>query len=239
MTTSEIINPNFEEKITNVLKADRTVHRVTFNPNKASPGETLFIPVPKLSDEVVLVPGSLAVIFDLTVSGQANNFLVNNVSRALVNRLTVKFAGEILQDTDGYDLFKLYKDLFLTEKERANRLSEGIQSEDLAKIRCNAGDKKTTGVEKEKKLNGIYGNKYRIPIDHEILKNHGVFFPRALSDELVFELRLAPASNVVKGSDATKLAYELTNIQLEYEVIHNKNLADEAESNYKNGKRLM
>ena len=238
MTTSDIINPNFEEKTTNALKADRTVHRVTFNPNKASPGETLFIPVPKLNDEVVLVPGSLALIFDLTVSGHANNFLVNNVSRALVNRLTVKFAGEILQDTDGYDLFKLYEDLFLTEKERANRLSEGIQSDDLAKIRCNAGDKKTTGVAKEIKLNGIYGNKYRIPIDHEIL-NHGVFFPRALSDELVFELKLAPASTVVKGSDASKLAYELTNIQLEYEVIHSKELADEAESNYKNGKRLM
>ena len=127
----------------------------------------------------------------------------------------------------------------MTEKERANRLSEGIQSEDLAKIRCNAGDKKTTGVEKEKKLNGIYGSKYRIPIDHEILKNHGVFFPSALSDELVFELKLAPASNVVKGSDASKLAYELTNMQLEYEVIYSKNLADEVESNYKNGKRLM
>ena len=234
MTTSEIINPNFEEKMSNALKADRTVHRVTFNPNKASPGETLSIPVPKLSDEVVLVPGSLAVIFDLIVSGHANNFLVNNVSRALVNRLMVKFAGEILQDTDGYDLFKLYEDLFLTEKERANRLSE-----DLAKIRCNAGDKKTTGVGKENKLNGIYGSKYRIPIDHEILKNHGVFFPRALSDELVFELRLAPASNVVKGTDTSKLAYELTNIQLEYEVIHSKELSDEVESNYKNGKRLM
>ena len=151
MTTSEIINPNFEGKISNALKADRTVYRVTFNRNKASPGDTLYIPVPKLSDEVVLVPGSLAVIFDFTVSGHANNFLVNNVSRALVNRLTVKFVGEILQDTDGYDLFKLYKDLFLTVKERANRLSEGIQSEDLAKIRCNAGDKKTTGVDKEKK----------------------------------------------------------------------------------------
>ena len=82
-------------------------------------------------------------------------------------------------------------------------------------------------------------NKYRIPLDHEILKNHGVFFPRALSGELVFELSLAPASNVVKGSDASKLDYELDNIQLEYEVIHSKELADEMESNYKNGKRLM
>ena len=62
------------------------------------------------------------------------NVLVNNVVRALVNRMTVKFAGEIYQDTDGCDLYKLYKDLFLTEKERATRISEGIQFEDLSKI---------------------------------------------------------------------------------------------------------
>ena len=53
-----------------------------------------------------MVPESLAVVFNLT-SGQANNFIVNNVSRALVDSLTVKFAGEILQDTDFYDFFKL------------------------------------------------------------------------------------------------------------------------------------
>ena len=93
MTTSEIINPNFEEKISNALKADRTVHRVTFNPNKVSPGETLYIPVPKLNDEVVLVPGSLAVIFDLTVSGQANNFLVNNVSKSSSQKTNGEICG--------------------------------------------------------------------------------------------------------------------------------------------------
>ena len=46
-----------------------------------------------------------------------------------------------------------------------------------------------------------------------ILKDHGVF-PRALSDELLFELRLAPASNVLIGSDKTQLAYELNKISL-------------------------
>lgn len=239
MEVSKEINPNFEQKLSNSLKADRTVHRVTFNPNKASPGETLNIPVPKLNDNLVLVPGSLALVFDVAVSGHANNYLVNNVSRALVDRLTVKFAGEILQDTDGYDLLKLYEDLFLTENERINMLREGIQSIVLSKIRCNSGDKKTSGVDKEKKLNGVYGNKYRIPIDHEILKDHGVFFPRALSDELVFELRLAPAASVVKGSDSTSLGYEINNIQLEYEIIHSKELADKAISNYQNGKRFM
>lgn len=36
-----------------------------------------------------------------------------------------------------------------------------------------------------------------IPLDREILKDHGVFFPRALSDELIFELRVAPVGSVV------------------------------------------
>ena len=239
MEVSETNNPSHEKKRSNALKADRKVHRVTFNPSKASPGETLHISVPKLDDGVILVPGSLALVFNLTVTGHAHNFLVNNVSRALVNRMTVKFAGEILQDTDGYDLIMLYEDLFLTEKERASRIAEGIQSEDLSKIRCNAGDKKTSGVVKENKLNAVYGNKYRIPMDHDILKDHGIFFPGPLSDELVFEMRLAPAGSVVKGSDPSKLGYELTNIELEYEVIHSKELAEKVLSNYKNGKRFM
>ena len=221
----------------NALKADRIVHRVNCNPNKAQPGETLRIPVPKLHDGVVLVSGPLAVVFNLTLSGHANYYLVNNVSRALVDRITVKFAGEILQDTDGWDLFKLYEDFFLTEIEMATICREGIQSVDLSKIRCTAGDKKTSGVTKENKLNDVYGIKYRIPLDHEILTDRGDFFPRTLAEELVFELRLAPASNVVKGSDPTKLGYELNEIQLEYEIIHSQKLADEAASNYLNGNR--
>jgi len=35
----------------------------------------------------------------------------------------------------------------------------------------------------------------------------------------LFEVTLAPANQVVKGSDTTKLKYKLTNIQLEYEMI--------------------
>ena len=84
MEVSEMNNPSHEKKTSNALKADRTVHRVTFNPNKTSPGEILHTPVPKLDDGAVLVPGSLALVFNLTVSGQANNFLVNNMSRALI-----------------------------------------------------------------------------------------------------------------------------------------------------------
>ena len=125
-------NPNFEiKKTSNTLKADRAIHGVTFNPNRASPAEFLRVPVPKYNNRDALVPGPFSLIFDSTVSGHANNYILNNVSRALVDRLTVKFAEIIAQNNDVYDLNKLYKDLSLTENERASMFREVIQSVDL------------------------------------------------------------------------------------------------------------
>jgi len=54
----------------------------------------------------------------------------------------------------------------------------------------------------------------------------------------MFEVTLALASQVVKGSDPTKLKYKLTNIQLEYEMIHSLPLADETCSMYTSGKQF-
>ena len=73
--------------------------------------------------------GSLSLILDLAVSVPAKNYTVKNVARGLVDKLTEKFAGEIAQNTDGYDLLKLHEDLLLTaENDRASMFREGIQS---------------------------------------------------------------------------------------------------------------
>ena len=233
--------PSHSEKVLNAMKAERTVKLITFEPSSAKPGETLYVSVPKLATNEVLVPGSLALVFDidLKVTGaHANNYLVQNVSRALVNRFIVTFATSTVQDTYGYDIYKIFEDLFLPSQKRKNMLPEGIQSVDLCKIRSGAGDKKTSGVDEENKLNEIYGTEYRINLDHPILTDHGVFYPQALYNDLVFELTLAPADQVVKGSDPTKLGYELKDIKLEYEVILSKTLADEARSTYISGKEF-
>ena len=215
--------------------------RITFNPTSANPGETLYVSVPKLAADEVIVPGSLALVFDinLKVTGaHANNYLVQNVSRALVDKLIVKFASTIIQDTTSYRIYKTFEDLFLSKDERENMLREGIQSTDLNKIRSGAGDKKTTGVDEENALNAVYGTKYRINLDHSILTDHGVFYPQALYNDLVFELTLAVVHEVVKGSDGSKLGYKLENIQLEYEVIRSQTLANEAASTYASGKEF-
>ena len=233
--------PSHSEKVLGAMKAERTVKRITFNPTEANPGETLYVSVPKLGTNEVIVAGSLALVFNINLKltgAHANNYLVQNVSRALVNKLVVKFAAATVQDTDSYNIYKTFEDLFLSRDKRENMLREGIQSVDLNRIRSGAGDKKTTGVDEENALNAVYGTKYRINLDHPILTDHGVFYPQALYNDLVFELTLAPAHEVVKGSDASKLVYKLENIQMEYEVIRSKTLADEATSTYSSGKEF-
>ena len=138
-----------------------------------------------------------------------------------------------------FDVYKIFTDLIFPEETHGNMVAEGIQSKKLSQIRSGAGDRPTTGVDAENKLEKVYGKKYRINLDHQVLTDHGVFYPQALYTDLVFELTLAPADQVVIGSDKTKLKYKLTNIQLEYEMIRSEQLANEAASVYENGKELL
>ena len=90
-----------------------------------------------------------------------------------------------------------------------------------------------------KKLEEVYGKKYGSSLDHQILTDHGVFYPQALYIDLVFKVSLAPAGQVVKGTDPTKLKYKLTNIELEYEMIRREELANDATSAYTGGKGFL
>ena len=77
MAVQENLKPTYSEKLLRALQAERAVKRITFDRTEASSGETLYVSVPKLNKTEVLVPGSLALRFDIDLSGgHANNFLV-------------------------------------------------------------------------------------------------------------------------------------------------------------------
>ena len=79
--------PTHSEKILGGMKAPRVVKGITFDSSEASPGETLYVWV----HHKVLVPGSLALLFDIDLEGgDANNVLAQNVMLALVCKLVVK-----------------------------------------------------------------------------------------------------------------------------------------------------
>ena len=185
--------PSHSVKTLGEMIAERTVKRITFNPTEANLGNRLYVSVPKLNEGEVIVLGSLAVLFSIDLKGgHVNNYLVQNVSRAIIDRFTVKFAGTVVQDTNGYDIYKIFEDLFLSSNEREEKILEGIESVDFCRIRSGAGDKKKSGVDAETKLESVYKNKYRINLDHQILTNHGAFYPQALYNDLLFELTPPP-----------------------------------------------
>jgi len=137
MSVPDNLHPSYNEKIVKGMKAERAVKRITFVPSEANLGETLRVFVPKLNNYEVPVPGSLALRFDIDLSGgHANNFLVQNVTRALFDKLHVTYGGATVQDTVGYDIYKIFEDLFLSQEKRDDMILEGIQSEDLCKIRA-------------------------------------------------------------------------------------------------------
>ena len=178
---AEKLLPTYIEKTVGGMKAVRTVKRITFVSSEANPGEELYVTMPKLNANEVLVLGSLALIFDIDLSaGHANSFHVQNVTRALVDKLVVSFAGTPLQKTVGYDIYKTFEDLFLSQETREGMILKGIQSEDLCKIRSGAGDKKTLAVDAENKLEEVFSKKCRICLDSQILTDHGVSPPSPL-----------------------------------------------------------
>ena len=234
---SDKINPNRVPREPFGLKAESSLNRITLNPSSANEGETLYINIPKLTDNVVIVPGSVNLLFDLKIGGHANNTLVNNVGRNLVYQLKVSFGGETLQTTERYDLFQTYHDLFFDDRE--DRLRQGISSENMRRLRTNAGDKVTSNA-KEVALAAIHNTKYVIPLDHPVLSDHGALYPKALPHPLMFEITLPKVDRIVnhdkKEKEKTPPTYRMTNLELEYSIISSDNLSHEAMTSYQVGK---
>ena len=78
------LSPSHRSKTLRAMKAPYSVKRINLIPSEVNPGHRLEVTVPKLNKNEVLVPGSLALRFNIDLSGgHANNYLVQNVSRAL------------------------------------------------------------------------------------------------------------------------------------------------------------
>ena len=78
---SEYLNPYRFPRMAFGLKANSTLNGITLTPSNANPGETLYIEIPKLMDNMVIVPGIVFLVFNLSISGHENNTVVNNISR--------------------------------------------------------------------------------------------------------------------------------------------------------------
>ena len=117
-------------------------------------------------------------------------------------------------------------------------MRQGISDVNIRKIRTNAGNKDTSKA-RHNTLAAIHNTRYAIPLDHTILKDHGIFYPRGLPHPLRFELTLAKVSDVVVYSNSeTPPDYKLINMEMEYQCISNDYLAREAVASYTSWERI-
>ena len=232
--SSDILDPRRLPRKTKALKADRTVHRITFNPSSAKSGVTLYITMPKLGEGMVFVPYSTFLRFNLAIEMvQANNTLVQNVGRNLVKNSKVIFGGKTIADVERADLYGAFHDMVACEED----MMMGITTENHCKLRTAAGD--ATFTVKEEGHTARYGKTYHIPLSHPILDDHGAFYQKEL-DDLRFELKLANKGEIVVTSDNTKgHDFELTNMQLEYCTIRDEVLSAQAASEYQAGRTFL
>jgi hypothetical protein len=144
----------------------------------------------------------------------------------------VKWGTEKILVVSRYDLYNTFKDLWLTKEERDDKVFEGVQSENLRKLR--SGLTVAGASASHNALNKVFSKKYKIPLDFESLTTHAPFykFPR---EDIIFELTLARKENIIVTNTTANMNYKLENICLEYNTVTSETLARQMQNNYNAG----
>ena len=237
MATGSLLNTERMHKTPLGLKAERHHHIITFNPTSAGPDDTLYVTIPRLKESTFYVPGTFCLTTDITISGDAKNYVVNNLCRNLISKLKVTWGATTLLEINGYDLYSTYKDLWLSTEEREDKIFEGIQSETMRKLR--SGVNVADAGNDDKKLKEVFDKKYMIPLDFELMVRQAPFYKFPIQEDVTFEITLARKKDVIISDNSATMNYKLENICLEYETVTNQTLASQLTAKYNAGFSLF
>ena len=112
-------------------------------PNIACTSQHTDIEIPHGSRDHVIIPNTVKITFNLefTSTDKARSF-VNNVGRALVKKKVLILGSKDIDMINNSEIYETYKDLYLSEKQREERLLQGIQPVNGLKERLDAKKKK-------------------------------------------------------------------------------------------------
>ncbi|CAB3996848.1 Hypothetical predicted protein [Paramuricea clavata] len=208
--------PDFRRMNKAEITGDRTRHVLTFNSNSARPEEEIYVNIPKLKADSVLVPDNMALVFDFKNSNTKSWFR-NNLGKLLQRRLEIRLAGEKVYDNSGESLLEVYKDLWLHRKQRDDMVEDGIASEATRK-KIFKDDAANDDVDAAA-LFEVFGTKQRIRIG-KILKDHGLYAPHNKANDL--QVTVEGVSNAVysQGIPKTRLYEEARRLFGTGEISH-------------------
>ena len=197
----------------------KTEHIAKVNmPNIAYPNQHIDIEIPHGSRDHVIIPDNVKITFNLDItSTDKTRIVVNNVVRALVKKKVLMFGSKEIDPINNSDIYDTYKDLYLNEKEREEKLLQGIQSENGLKAWVSA--KKADGTAltvttQENAIKKIFDKRFLVPLDFK----HQVY-PYGLKEDLIVRLELNSSEKVILCIGDTSATYKLSDISLEYDAI--------------------
>ena len=99
---------------------------------------------------------------------------MNYLGRTLVKKMVLMLASKDIYAINNLDIYDTYKNLYLSKKEREEKLLQGIQSAIGLKVR--AGAKKADGTAlavttQENAIKKTFGKRFAIPLDFDFCRH--------------------------------------------------------------------
>ena len=170
------IKPSRSNRIMRAEKALRQHVVLTHNPSYIEPGQTLQVCFPDLGQNDVIVPGRFFISFALNLKSKKDETktVVRNIGKKIIKTFKISLGGgNKVLSIDNFDEIQTYLDFWLPKKDKARRVFQGIDDAEALKLRVKSkgatGDAGKTAVAK------TFGNRFRIPIDFELLNDIGPF----------------------------------------------------------------
>ena len=160
----------------------------------------------KLGPNDVLVPGTVGLAFDISLTSRdPNRTVVQNLRRVTVKNITLRVDCKEIQSIDDSDIFYCYTDSLKTKGERASLAYQFIDrpSQNMLKLRVGAGDG-DAAVWEDKAVADTYDNRFHIPLDFEHLESHMPQDQNALGERLEYKLYMNAYDRVIKAGAEAK-----------------------------------
>ena len=107
------LNPECSLTTAKRIKGTRQKVIITHNPSEIGQDHDLLVRFPNLGSNDVIIPRTVNLNFNTELSSTTdmNRTLVNNIGRAIIKKLAVKFEGNDILCIDDFDIFACYRDL--------------------------------------------------------------------------------------------------------------------------------
>ena len=169
------LDPMIEHRTQFAFKGKREhIAKVNMS-NIAQPNQHINIDIPHGSRDHEIVPDTVKITFNLDItSADKAGSVVNNVGRAVMKKKVLILGSKDISTINNSDVYDTYKDLYLSWKEREEKLLHGIQSANGLKARV--GAKKSDGTAlvvttQESAIEKTLDKRFSIPLDFDFFKH--------------------------------------------------------------------